>query len=140
MSKFYAADHMLDDFTLAYIEAALWTSYGSVDGDVVLESLQDFDVEDIDPVCLDYIIEDCRKFQKDNYDDIYGIENVDPQWDNAQRAGHDFWLTRNGHGSGFWDNHRWPKPQAMRLTKAAKKFGEMNLYYEPNGSYAVVCD
>jgi hypothetical protein len=23
--------------------------------------------------------------------------------DNIPQAGHDFWLTRNGHGTGFWD-------------------------------------
>lgn len=24
-------------------------------------------------------------------------------WSDDERAGHDFWLTRAGHGAGFWD-------------------------------------
>jgi hypothetical protein len=43
------------------------------------------------------------------------------------RAGHDFWLTRNGHGAGFWDGE-WYKEVGERLTKASKAFGEVNIY------------
>ena len=39
---------------------------------------------------------------------------------------HDFWLTRNGHGTGFWDGD-YPET-GDRLTELAKKFGECNLY------------
>jgi hypothetical protein len=42
-------------------------------------------------------------------------------------AGHDFWLTRNGHGAGFWDGD-WTEPAATILTNAAKAFDECNLY------------
>lgn len=35
------------------------------------------------------------------YDNGYGMH---PDAGSAEAAfGHDFWLTRNGHGSGFWD-------------------------------------
>lgn len=44
-------------------------------------------------------------------------------WDSL---GHDFWLTRNGHGAGFWD--RGLGPLGQRLTDAAKVYGEANLY------------
>ena len=43
------------------------------------------------------------------------------------RAGHDFWLTRNGHGAGFRDGD-WPEPFAAKLTEAAKRAGERDLY------------
>ena len=41
-------------------------------------------------------------------------------------AGHDFWLTRNGHGAGFWD--RGLGEAGKKLTDAAHAFGECNLY------------
>jgi hypothetical protein len=37
------------------------------------------------------------------------------------RAGHDFWLTRQGHGTGFWD--RGLGDLGGRLTEDAKSFG-----------------
>ena len=42
-------------------------------------------------------------------------------------AAHDFILTRNGHGAGFWDGD-WHEPMATKLTELCKKFGEINIY------------
>ena len=42
-------------------------------------------------------------------------------------AAHDFILTRNGHGSGFWDGD-WSEPMATKLTELCKKFGEIYIY------------
>ena len=42
-------------------------------------------------------------------------------------AAHDFILTRNGHGAGFWDGD-WSEPIATKLTELCKKFGEINIY------------
>jgi hypothetical protein len=50
----------------------------------------------------------------------------------AEQAGYDFWLTRNGHGAGFWDGD-WPEPAATYLTKESKKFGTANLYLGDDG-------
>jgi hypothetical protein len=47
-------------------------------------------------------------------------------------AGHDFWLTRNGHGAGFWDGD-WPEPLATVLTDAAHAFGELSPYVGDDG-------
>lgn len=41
----------------------------------------------------------------------------------AEQAGRDFWLTRNGHGVGFWD--RGLGDVGDRLSKSAKTFGEV---------------
>ena len=41
-------------------------------------------------------------------------------------AGHDFWLTRNRHGAGFWDRGLGDVGQA--LTDAAYAYRELNLY------------
>ena len=42
-------------------------------------------------------------------------------------AAHDFILTRNGHGAGFWDGD-WSEPIATKLTELCKKFGEIQIY------------
>ena len=42
-------------------------------------------------------------------------------------AAHDFILTRNGHGAGFWDGD-WSELIATKLTELCKKFGEIQIY------------
>ena len=42
-----------------------------------------------------------------------------------EQAGHDFWLTRNGHGAGFWDRPElYGNPETRALTAAAEEYGE----------------
>lgn len=115
----------LDDFTKAYIECALWSS---LDDETPLD--EEHSTEDLHPDTLRKMIEDCAAFQKTNRE---LIERREPRQTaaNYTRAGHDFWLTRNGHGSGFWDGD-WPQ-DGEALTEASKKFGECNLYVGDNG-------
>jgi len=77
---------------------------------------------------LDFILQaqqDCKKFIEKNADLL--IRAGDP-WQN----GSDFWYTRNGHGSGFWDRG-YPKEISKPLTKAAHEFGESDLMPEDIG-------
>lgn len=111
----------LDDFTAAYIECALWSSTEE-DGD--LAGVDDEkDVEDIAPATLSMMRADCAKFQEAMADHIAA---------NDEQAGHDFWLTRNGHGAGFWDGD-WAEPAASILDGASKAFGCFNLYVGDDG-------
>ena len=48
--------------------------------------------------------------------------------DEIEQAGHDFWLTRNRHGAGFWDGD-WPIYGDM-FTKIAEGYGEADAMYE----------
>lgn len=52
--------------------------------------------------------------------------------DKLARAGQDFWLTRNGHGAGFWYGD-WPKDAAKTLTDASKVYGSSDLYVGTDG-------
>ena len=108
----------LDAFTRQYMETALWSS---VD-DKGRELDRNYDITDIAPVTVREMVRDCAAFQRVNWRDI----QVDPA-----RAGHDFWLTRNHHGAGFWDGD-WGKA-GKRLTKAAHAFGMVNLYVGDDG-------
>lgn len=109
----------LDAFTRAYIETALWSSTDD-DGEP-LDGL--YTIDDIAQDTFTAMIGDCRRFQADNADDIAS----DPA-----RAGYDFWLTRNGHGAGFWDGD-WPQDAGQRLTVASHVFGPVDLHVGDDG-------
>ena len=122
----------LDDFTLAYIEAALWSSNDESDesGGEPLDS--NYSIDDLDPDTLAKMAEDCRRFQEENAADLARYHH--PQWTAAELGGHDFWLTRNGHGCGFWDRTEClPEEARDRLTAAAEKAREYYVYLGDDG-------
>jgi hypothetical protein len=73
----------------------------------------------------DNIRGECADFVASNQEDL---EEYAPKMYHVQErcgyacAGHDFYLTRNGHGAGFWD--RGLGELGDRLTKAAGAYGE----------------
>jgi hypothetical protein len=90
----------LDEFAQGYVEAMFFTNTGSRDD----EDLEDGTVADLAPETVEKIIRDCERFQKENaelLEQAYG-KVVDGLAYTPERAGHDFWFTRNGHGVGFW--------------------------------------
>lgn len=48
----------------------------------------------------------------------------------ASQMGHDFWLTRNRHGAGFWDrtDEVYPKHVRDLLTECAHEMGECYIH------------
>lgn len=91
-------------------------------------------MEDLAPEALARMIEDCRVFQSNN-EHLLTEENLPRcpgECSVTEYAGHDFWLTRNGHGAGFWDGD-WKEPAATILDKATEAFGECNLYVGDDG-------
>lgn len=92
---------------------------------------------DLAPETLAQMRADCAEFQKANHDTIQAaIDTGDvthgPDFCEWGRAGHDFWLTRCGHGAGFWDGD-WPEPYGDQLSNAADAWGEVNLYVGDDG-------
>jgi len=104
----------LDSFTGSYITTALWSSTDD-NGEPIDRS---YGRDDIADETLAKMIADCDAFQKQN--EALLEEGT------SERAGHDFWLTRNRHGAGFWDGD-WPV-NGDKLTEAAHAFGECHLY------------
>jgi hypothetical protein len=111
----------VDDFTEAYIECALWST--NDESDAPLDD--NYGEGDIDPATLAEMVADCERFQAENADDIATYPGGRGRCE--VMAGHDFWLTRNGHGAGFWDGD-WPEDSSKRLDKACEAFGEYHLY------------
>lgn len=108
----------VDDFTCGYVTAMLWSS--TDDSGSPMDDR--FTWEDIAPDAMADIIADCERFQRDHQADIES---------DLERAGIDFWLTRNHHGAGFWDGD-WPHA-GERLTEASHRFGERDLYVGDDG-------
>jgi len=106
------------EFLTAYIEAMFFTD-GSSDED-------ELNGKTVDDMSFDFVtraIKDCAIFETAH----------DREIDSAyMSAGHDFWLTRNGHGAGFWDGD-WPKDEGERMTATSKAFGETNVYVGDDG-------
>lgn len=103
------------NFINQYLITALWSSCDE-NGD----SLDDnFDASFIDLYSIKESIKDCLEFIKLAEDENL-LDDV-----SYSTAGHDFWLTRNGHGVGFWDGD-YPKKIGDRLTELSKNFNELD--------------
>ena len=113
----------MDPFTTAYIESALWSSTDESDEQSGSPLDANYGLDDIAPETLASILNDCKAFQRNHADDIGG---------ELERAGHDFWLTRNGHGAGFWDGD-WDEDIGLRLTEASDVYGSVDLYVGDDG-------
>lgn len=110
----------LDAFTRAYVECMLWAENDNSDdsGGDPLEN--NYTIDDFAPKSLIQIKEDCYSFQENNK----GL--LEQSGLSVERQGHDFWLTRVGHGSGFWDEGL--GELGDKLTTAAKTYGHCDVY------------
>lgn len=126
---------MLDTFTKHYLIAALWSSSVSNEAGNGEPLDNYFDVDDIGPVCINQAIKDCAAFQHMHRDLLtqayaFYVENGNAAHPDAGSpeacAGHDFWLTRNRHGAGFWDRGM-DAALGAKLTEAAQDAGEVDI-------------
>lgn len=125
-----------DDFVTGYIDAALWADcqWAEEDQDPSGESGGRVGLE-LRPGVRDTIIMrgQLEEFFASNAEDLIAYcEEIGPWTGNDDRgyvemdppearAGHDFWLTRSRHGTGFWD--RGLGELGDRLTEAAHGYG-----------------
>ena len=121
-----------DDFTRHYIGAAM-------------ELMDEEDRNGIDvcaalihPDSMRGMIADCSEFILRHRADIEASEDYVTEkragggWSAFELAGTDFWLTRCGHGAGFWDSD-WPEPHASAMDNTCKEFGEQYLIVGDDG-------
>jgi hypothetical protein len=77
------------------------------------------------------LMEDCEKFLSENYELITNCTRVSTEgYSIYGQAGHDFWLTRRGHGAGFWDGD-WEHGDV--LTEKSEEFGNVDIYLGDDG-------
>lgn len=99
------------EFQKAYLEAIDFTELGEVDQGQPPKGAM------LSRHSLARALNDCSNF-----------ERAFPEVVNKTQAGHDFWFTRQGHGTGFWDRDDEVYGVEMRemLTRAAKACGEVH--------------
>jgi hypothetical protein len=122
---------MRPTFLDAYIECALWSSNdeSTPQGGEPFDA--NYSAEDIAPETLQRMREDCEAFQRDNAELLAQVPQRRAEWTADEQNGHDFWLTRNGHGAGFWD--RGYGALGRQLTDACRPWGSFDLYLGDDG-------
>lgn len=142
-SPAYAMEEWFSDKVQNAIEEG--TSDGSIPSDA--------GYSDLDPDALIVAHRDCGDFEQQSrhiLSPVYVLTDY-----TRERAGHDFWFTRNGHGTGFWDRKElenlgaheafgsprvnepgWSEYAADRenspgrkLTEIARKFGSVDVFF-----------
>lgn len=129
----------VEEFIGGYVECALWSEpawLDIADDGTVTESPDDdtsfqsygFDESDIERESMENMRADCLAFIVDNSADLMTVARMHrrSEWSAASQSGHDFWLTRNHHGAGFWD--RGYGPVGDRLSTACAPYGDTHLY------------
>lgn len=105
-------------FFNSFIETALWSSSDiNKDSDTSLQN-EGYTIDSFDEESLTKLKGDCLNFFNNNYSKIKN---------NLELAGHDFWLTSQRHGAGFWDGN-WEKEIGNELTKDSHEYSERNFY------------
>lgn len=115
----------LDAFTRQYLNTALW--FSSDTGDEPLH--RNYEVGDIAVATLQEAKRECEDFQEAQRELLEQAYQT-PGYD-EESAGHDFWLTRNGHGTGFWD--RGLGEVGDKLSEVCKPYGSVDLYVGDDG-------
>ena len=114
------------EFIRAYLECLLWASWDDNEDPLDIN----YTIDEITPSALESSIKDCQRF-------MFLYERLFP--DNYEQAGYDFWLTRNGHGAGFWDRPEiYGKEAATELTGACGHgtlFPEKHAFAQKNKVY-----
>lgn len=146
-------------FVDGYVDAALWSTsieaehaarHNAATGEdrAADNSMLDIGMtgRDIDCGALASMAGDCEAFMRANETNLliycdamgpwHGTDSRGYREDPAMaRAGHDFWLTRCGHGCGFWDRDL--GELGDRLSDAARAFGEVWMYVGDDGKVYV---
>ena len=117
----------MDNFTRQYLQTALWSSTDESREDGGDPMDRKYSVGDLSEEIVAWATADCDRFRALAGDML--DEHPDPT-----RAAHDFWLTRNGHGAGFWDGD-WPinGDALTALVGWGTDFGEVSLYIGDDG-------
>ena len=125
-------DIQKDAFLRGYFEAALWSSNDESDESGGEPLDKNYDVSDISDESVTAMALDCEDFQTANAGLLQRYFEESGRDD--EHAGHDFWLTRNGHGTGYWDRGL-PDELGESLSDAAKAYGECNLSVQDGKIY-----
>ena len=116
-------------FVRQFIETLLWSSLA--DDETQLD--EHHGPGDLSPPALALITRECDAFEAWMDKRIGELDAfVTCSGDPRTQAAHDFCLTRNEHGAGFWDGD-WTEPQASLLTEHSHTYGNVDPYIGDDG-------
>lgn len=145
----------LADFTSAYITCSMWANLmmykcehgenaydcDECDPDEIMPEMESADAnpgeydDELADSAREQIESDCRDFVASNIFDLLAC-GLD-----SEQCGHDFALTRNRHGAGFWDRKHLGKTEDAALdslTKASHAYGEQTFIVNRDGKVEVL--
>lgn len=102
----------------SYLEAALWTSN---------------DREEFDNKTIWNFSDKAKKQAKKDIE--WFLNNAGSVFDDVDETtiGYDLWLSRNGHGSGFFDRDGYDEDDSKFLMDLSKILGEISIYINDRG-------
>lgn len=145
-------DVELLDRTIHYLETILWAetvSLPCIEDDLV-DGKMDVDknhplygVEECKPLddyfgCINFTEKALRKAETEvtawfKYLEARRLYARALEYTDDKHIAHDFWLTRNGHGCGYWDGDYGDKLGDL-LTKACESRGRQHVWINENGT------
>lgn len=125
MNKLNKSEQNLKDFVTGYVNCLYW----------VEDSGETKNEERLSTEAFLISVLECNRFLANakTYEGGLIPENY------FEQAGYDFYLTRNGHGSGFWDKPEiYGEKYSEILTEISKNFGEVNSYVSDDGEIEIM--
>ena len=110
----------MTSFLEQYLVTALWSSIDEKDNPFD----DNYSIDDFSEKALKQADKDCDLFIEKAGDLLDDFDDTD--------IAHDFWLTRQGHGAGFWDGD-YPDEIGDKLTEIANDFRELYIYVGSDG-------
>jgi len=120
----------IEKFLAGYIGAALWSTTDSRDAEGNDTYTLDDEFNSVSARCRAAMLDDCTDFIKANGAKLEEFKTLAGANCDDWRLGFLFWLNRNGHGSGFWDELPRTHESTLgeELSEAAKVYGTFDLY------------
>ena len=110
----------MSSFLEQYLVTALWSSIDDKENPFD----DNYSIDDFSEKALKQADKDCDLFIEKAGDLLNGFDDTD--------IAHDFWLTRQRHGAGFWDGD-YPDEIGDKLTEIANDFRELYIYVGDDG-------
>ena len=118
---------LFKEVAMHYLACAFWLEQSDDENEIHFE--QTHDIDDLSNDAVGAILLDVIDF-------VTVVNREFPDWQEEvepEMLGHDFFLTRNGHGSGFWDRDYETEGLGDKLTALCKPYGEQGLYLGDDG-------
>lgn len=123
--------YALDDMTISQLfKTLIWQA---TDSEGTPLDYLNFERDDIPQDPQETFIEEFRQFCLDNDSDIR--EFMSATGSTLDQVAHDYILTRNRHGAGFWD--RGAGDVGERLSDACHVWGEIDVYISDDGTLEI---